>query len=228
MLAHFTYEQFLQRRKQLNRKKILYAIAAMIACSFALFFWIEKKEAKQVNPIEFEKNPIIEPIYEELTRKTTYLYEVEKLEATASSKEEWFIEYKKLQEEYSDVAEKHSTIYDNFSKKEIDLLFRVVQAEIGHHSFNQICNVASVIFNRVEDGRFGYSLSGVLNPSQFSTIGSGAIYKHNISERVKLACEYVYIFGDTTGGALFFHSNAKSDTFSGYPYRFSDGAHHFY
>lgn len=212
----------------MNRKKILYAIAAMIACSFALFFGIDKKEAKQVNPIEFEKNPIIEPICEELTRKATYLYEVEKLEATTSSKEDWFVEYKKLQEEYSDVAEKHSTIYDNFSKKEIDLLFRVVQAEIGHHSFNQICNVVSVIFNRVEDGRFGYSLSGVLNPSQFSTIGSGAIYKYNVSERVKLACEYVYIFGDTTGGALFFHSNEKSDSFSGYTYKFSDGAHHFY
>ena len=215
----------------MNNKRItlvLLAIIVMIVSCSALYFNSTKKEAAPLGDIEYENDPIIEPVPEDVVRRAAYLSEMQSLKLSSNSREEWFMEYKKLQEKYSDVADEYITIYDVFSEKEINLLFRVVQAEIGDYSFEQICNVTSVIFNRVADGRFGRSLNEVLNPSQFSTISNGAIYKRNPTERVKLACEYVYIFGDTTNGALFFHSNSKSDTFSGYPYRFSDGAHHFY
>lgn len=215
----------------MNRRRVLalvLTIIVMIVSVFALFFNKNHKKATSIGEVKYEDIQIIEPLQEEMVRRAAYISELEKLELNVTNKESWFKEYKKIQEEYLDVVDKHPTIYEDFTKNEIELLFRVVQAEIGHYSFEQICNVASVIFNRVDDGRFGYSLNGVLNPGQFGTISSGAIYRYTVSERVKLACEYVYMFGDTTGGALFFHSNTKSDTFSGYPYRFSDGAHHFY
>lgn len=141
------------------------------------------------------------------------------------SKEGWFKEYKILVDEYSYILNKPETIYDKFTQPELDLLFRVVQAEIGsEYSFEQKCNVVSVIYNRLADERFGNTISEILVSHQFSTISNGAIYKVTVDEKTKLACEYVYLFGDTTNGALFFDSNGRLN----YQFVFNDGAHNFY
>ena len=110
------------------------------------------------------------------------------------------------------------------SIQELDLLFRVVQAEIGNYSFKQKVNVANVILNRVDHERFGESLSEVLIPSQFSTISNGRINKVKVSEDTILACEYAFLFADTTNGALFFDSDGSLK----YPKIYNDEAHNFY
>lgn len=141
------------------------------------------------------------------------------------SKEEWFKQYKLLTEEYGDILDKPETIYDKYIQSELNLLFRVVQAEIGsEYSFEQKCNVVSVIYNRLSDYRFGNTINEILVGHQFSTISSGAIYKVTVDEKTILACEYVYQFGDTTNGALFFDSNGRLN----YKFIFNDGAHNFY
>lgn len=141
----------------------------------------------------------------------------------AEDKREWYLKYKAFIEksEYEDNPE---TIYDYFNKQELDLLFRVVQAEIGDYSFDQKVNVANVILNRVNHERFGESLSSVLIPSQFSTISNGRINKVKVSEDTILACEYAFLFADTTNGALFFDSDGTLN----YPKIGEDGAHNFY
>ncbi len=147
--------------------------------------------------------------------------EIESIE----DKEEWFIAHKNIIEKYSYVLDPPESIYDYYSDEELDLLFRVVQAEIGDgYSFEQKCNVTSVIFNRIEDNRFPNSILEVLTPDQFATISNGRYKKVEVSETTILACEYVFMIEDTTNGCLFFDSNNALR----YEFVFNDGAHNFY
>ena len=141
----------------------------------------------------------------------------------AEDKREWYLKYKAFIEK-SEYEDKPETIYDCFSKQELDLLFRVVQAEIGDYSFDQKVNITNVILNRVDHERFGESLNEVLIPSQFATISNGRINKVKVSEDTILACEYAFLFADTTNGALFFDSDGTLN----YPKIGEDGAHNFY
>lgn len=171
----------------------------------------KKKEIKKKKP-EKSKN-IEEKIQKELDKINLI-----------SDKKKWFIERKKLIKKYSDVYDPPETIYNFYSKEELNLLFSVVQAEIGDYSFEQRCNVASVIFNRIEHEEFPNSMFGVLTADQFATISNGRIYNVTVDNTTKLACEYVFEFGDTTGGALFFDSNGVLN----YRFLYNDGAHNFY
>lgn len=151
-------------------------------------------------------------------------YEMTEIE-TITDKKEWFIAYKNIIDEYSYILDPPETIYDYFTEDELDLLFHVVQAEIGdEYSFEQKCNVASVIFNRLEHERFPNTLSEVLVYDQFSPIADGRYKKVEVSENTILACEYTFMIEDTTNGCLFFDSNNTLN----YQLVFNDSAHNFY
>ena len=142
-----------------------------------------------------------------------------------SDKEEWFKRYKEIIEKNYLILDPPESIYDYFSDEELELLFRVVQAEIGdEYSFEQKANVASVIFNRVEHEKFPNSLFEVLSEDQFCTIRNSSYLKVNVSETTILACEYAYMIEDNTYGSLFFDSNGALN----YEYVTNDGAHNFY
>lgn len=80
-----------------------------------------------------------------------------------TDKREWFLAYKKIIQKYSYIIDPPETIYDYFSKEELDLLFHVVQAEVGdEYSFESKINVANVIFNRFYHERFPDTLSDIL------------------------------------------------------------------
>ena len=84
--------------------------------------------------------------------------------------------------------------------------------------------MASVIFNRVEDGRFGEDIEEVITrPRQF-------VYgRKELTEDTILAVQYAYEIEDTTNGALYFHSGKKRETFNKAKYIFTDDAgHNFY
>ena len=138
-------------------------------------------------------------------------------------KKEWFLKYKKFMDNPK-FEDKPETIYDCFREQELNLLFKVVQAEIGDYSFNQKVNVANVIFNRITHERFGETLNEVLVPSQFATISNGRINRVKVDEDTILACEYAFLFEDTTNGALFFDSDGSLN----YEQIGNDGAHNFY
>ena len=72
-----------------------------------------------------------------------------------SDKKEWFVAYKNIIDKYSYILDPPETIYDYYTDEELDMFFRVVQAEIGdEYTFEQKCNVASVILNRIDHYKF--------------------------------------------------------------------------
>lgn len=140
---------------------------------------------------------------------------------------EWYMEYKEIIKKYTDyLQDKKDTIYEVFTKDEINLLFKVVQAEIGdEYSFEQKCNVASVIYNRVGNIRFNSpTLQEVLVANQFESISDGRYKKVKVSDKTVLACEYAYEIQNTARDCTFFDSNGKLN----YKRVFNDGAHNFY
>lgn len=142
------------------------------------------------------------------------------------NKKEWFIAYKEIIDSYLDVLDPPETIYDYFTDEELDLLFRVVQAEVGdEHPFEAKVNVASVIFNRWMNEKYSGNIFVILTEeNQFQPIQDGRYKKVVISEDTILACEYAFTIENTAQGCLFFDSNNTLN----YNHVFSDSAHNFY
>lgn len=164
--------------------------------------------------LKFEINTAIEEMNQKMTEIETITY-----------KKEWFIAYKSIIEEYLYIIDPPETIYDYFTEEELDLLFRVVQAEVGdEYSFESKFNVADVIFNRFYHERFPDTLSDILVCDQFSSIADGRYIEVEVTEDTILACEYAFILDDTTDGCLFFDSNNTLN----YQFVFNDGTHNFY
>lgn len=140
-------------------------------------------------------------------------------------KEQWFIAYKKIIEEYKDVIDPPLTIYDYFTEEEIYLIQRVVETECYDQDFMSKCNAASVVMNRIEiGGEFGDTIEEVITKeNQF------AYWRKDITESTILAVEYAFQIEDTTGGCIAFRSDEKPDEWYGWEYAFIDDAgHHFY
>ena len=187
---------------------VLYSDAPDIAREYSSYK-MDKERAKE-NPTEVAINEMQEDF---------------KVLENISDRREWFITYKSIISKYSEYIDQPENIYDYFTQAEINMFFKVVQAEIGdEYTFEQKCNVASVILNRLYSDEFENEMFKILTPSQFETIANGRYKKVQVSEDTILACEYVFMFGDTTNGALFFDSNnaLKYNKIS------SDGAHNFY
>lgn len=178
-------------------------------------YLVENFIEEQPVAINFE----IDNAIEEMNQK---MAEIESIE----DKKEWFIAYKSIIEEYSYIIDPPETIYEYFTEEELDLLFHVVQAEIGDecYSFEQKVNVVSVVFNRLYHEKFPDALSEILVYDQFSPISNGRYKEVEVSEDTILACEYAFEIEDTTDGCLFFDSNNALN----YQFVFDDGAHNFY
>ncbi len=64
------------------------------------------------------------------------------------------------------------------SLSELDLLFRIVEAEAGAEPMEGKIAVANVIINRVHDSRFPNTVEGVIyQPNQFEPVSNGSINK---------------------------------------------------
>lgn len=178
-----------------------------------------------------EENKIEEMEVEETESDTEDFYEVKRQElldkqddiASIEDNKEWFLAYKSLIDEYSEWIDPPESIYDYFDDDEIYLMQRCVETETFEQDFDSKVNVASVILNRLESEEFYDSVYDVIVPGQF------AYGRKNISEDTVLALEYAFMIGDSTDGALYFHSNDKTATFNNASYMFTDDSgHHFY
>ena len=142
---------------------------------------------------------------------------------------DYFIQYKQIQEEYSEWLDADETIYDYFNEYELELFFRIVETEVrGDEYFNEKVNVASVILNRLEHESFPCNLTDVITQyPQFSSYTSGAYNNVTVTETTILACEYAFQFGDTTNGALYFDStNGNSWADKNREFLFKDSVGH--
>lgn len=140
-------------------------------------------------------------------------------------KEQWFIAYKKIIEEYRDVIDPPLTVYDYYTDEEIYLIQRAVETECYDQDFMSKCNAASVVMNRIEiGGEFGDTIEEVITKeNQF------AYWRKDITESTILAVEYAFQIEDTTGGCIAFRSDEKPDEWYGWEYAFTDSVgHNFY
>ena len=182
---------------------------------------IQKEEIIDVNRVDDKNININEEIEIAIEKMNQTLEEINKIK----NLKDWFVSYKTLVENYSYILDSPETIYDYYTNEELSLLFRVVQAEVGdEYTFDQKVNVASVIFNRIEHEDFPDEILDILSKDQFQPISDGRYQKVEVSEITILACEYSFMFGDTTGGCLFFDSNGKLN----YEFVEYDGAHNLY
>ena len=196
----------------------------------------EYELVEELNIDEINENTDDEITIEEdneivIITETPDIYELKSQEVLEKQKElesiednkEWFIAYKKLIEEYSEWVDPPESIYDYFSDDEIYLMQRCIETETFEQDFDSKVNVASVILNRLNSEEFSNDVHKVIVKGQF------AFGRKKISEDTKLALEYAYMIGDTTEGALYFHSLAYKPRFNGADYIFTDEAgHHFY
>lgn len=179
---------------------------------------ISTDKIKNDNRENKEKENKKDAAFEEMNTKMQAINSIQ-------DKKEWFLAYKAIIQDYSDTFDPPETIYDYYTEKELDMLFRVVQAEAGdEYSFEQKANVASVIINRLKHNEFGDNMFEVLTADQFETIQNKRYKKVKVSENTILACEYSFQIEDTTNGCLFFDSNHLLK----YKFIFYDGAHNFY
>lgn len=155
-------------------------------------------------------------------RAELYEEKIAELETT-DDKYQWYLEFQDMISDWEDIPEE---IYDYYNDEDLIKMFRVVEAEVSGHGFDEKCNVASVILNRVNDGRFGDSLGDILVASQFATISDGRYKKVEVSDETIAACEFVFQFGDTTNGALFFEAGYSNIHDSYAKYIFTDDATH--
>lgn len=185
-----------------------------------------EENVKEKEPVKYKKENEEKQKIKEMKQK---MKEIDSIE----DKQKWFIKYKKIIKEYKDVVSPPESIYDCYSDNELDIFFRVVQAEIGdEYTFEQKCNVASVIINRIKSDTFPNDMFGVLSRKQFQTVASGIYKKVDVSDSTILACEYSHMIEDTTGGALYY-LNKKCSTKKNIRwfennliYLFTDGAGH--
>ena len=163
------------------------------------------------------------PTYDIYEIKSQEVLDKQEKLSSIEDNEEWFIDYKDLIEEYSEWVDPPETIYDYYTEDEIYLMQRCIETETFEADFDSKVNVASVILNRIESDEFANEVSEIIVKGQF------AFGRENISEDTVLALEYAFMIGDTTNGALYFHSNPKTETFNGAEFIFTDTAgHHFY
>lgn len=143
---------------------------------------------------------------------------------STTDKKEWFLAYKDIVFKYVEWIDPPETIFDYFTEDEVNLICRVVETETYQCDFDSKVNVANVVINRLESGRFGDTVEEVITIE-----GQFVYWREIITEDTILAVMYAYEMEDTTFGALYFHSNEKTDEFCKADYIFTDlCGHHFY
>ncbi len=152
------------------------------------------------------------------------------------NKKEWFIKYKDIQSKYKGLLETEiSTIYDYFTEIELNVLFNVVQAEIGGGTFESKLNVVSVIFNRynIEKEEKDVNLVNILEKNsngiyQFSVVADNRYKLVEPDEDTILACEYVFDIGSTTDAIWFNTKELNSWASRNREFVMCDEYHNFY
>ena len=179
--------------------------------------------SKPIIDLQITLSPEIKSVNENKEKPIDYVAEYnEKLDLIDSyNEQEWFIAYKLLQDEYSKYIETDTTIYETFSSDQITYMQRCIETEVYQAPFDNKCNVASVILNRVTSDRWSSNPTIVItSKNQF------AYFRTNITESTILALEYAYQIGDTTNGCVAFRSGNKPNSWIGLNLQFVDEVGH--
>ena len=133
---------------------------------------------------------------------------------------EWFAAYKEIRNKYP-LADVPENVYDYYTWDEIYLMCRVVETECYDRDFDSKCNVANVIFNRIDSGLFGETVEDIVTtPKQF------AYGREKITTSSLLAVEYAFEICDNTLGSVYFEGEGSNVHSSYAEYVFTDDAKH--
>ncbi len=192
-----------------NKILFLLSLLFMIALIFIPFYPcngeenVKETKNTQENTIEVtEENLDEDNISKEEQQMYDELLEISYIE----DEKEWFIRYMEMNEKYPEYLTMPETIYDRFDNEEIEKLFKIVEAEATGGTFVDKVNVATTIFNRLEDERFPKELDEIITEDQFSPLKDGRFWKVEVTEDTILACEYSFIFNTKIHDALYFDS----------------------
>ncbi len=123
------------------------------------------------------------------------------------------------------------SLEDSFSDNELELLYRVVEAEVSGGDIESKSHVACVIFNRLYSKEWGNTLTDVLMAeNQFAVVSTGMYKRVEITEDTILACKQAWL-QDSVQGALFFNTKGKINSYAHRTktYLFTDSVgHNFY
>lgn len=218
----------------MKRKVLLFLLLLLLTVLVFVPFLLKnkKKEELKIEKVEVIDEYIVgtNPVRKAKQIRSKYSIALDNMnkdmrEIDSLCGKEWLIAYKDIVSNYSYIIKPPEALYDYFTDEELDLLFHVVQVEVGDEfTFEQKVNVANVIFNRLEHERFPNKLFEILTEEQFQPIADGRYMEVKVSEDTILACEYAYMFPDTTNGSLFFDSNNTLK----YEFVMNDGTHNFY
>lgn len=210
-------------------KKIL-SITSIIALTIALIFIANNCKTEETSEelipivasdITYEIETMeLDPVEAAIKEMQEKMNEIESIEDNM----EWFIAHKEIIAEYEEILDPPETIYDYFSEEEIYLIQRVVETETFDQDFMSKANVASVILNRIENGKFGETVEEVV-----TTENQFAYGRKNITESTVLAVEFSFMICDTTNGCIGFRSDKNPKIWNGWEYSHTDNAgHHLY
>ena len=100
--------------------------------------------------------------------------------------------------------EEEEDVINTYSEKEMELLYKVVEAECTDQDYDSKVNVMSTIINRINDDRFPSTVEKVIyQKSQFSCVQDKRIHKVEITQETKDAVNDV-IQNGTVHDALYF------------------------
>lgn len=213
------------------KKRILSVLAVVLMATVLIFIAkndTEKTEKVVIQPISIVASDITyeienvkeDPVEIAIAEMQTKMDEIESIEDNM----EWFIAYKEIVYKYTKWIDPPETVFNYFEPDEVMLICRTVETECYQQDFDSKCNVASVVFNRYYSGEFGDNIEEIITtPNQF------AYGRETITEDTILAIMFAFEICDTTNGALYFHSNEKTETFNGADFIFQDSSgHNFY
>lgn len=141
-----------------------------------------------------------------------------------TDKKAYLGKYKYITERYDNIIDPPETVYDCFTKEEINIMLKCIETEAHGCPFDAKVNVACVILNRVENDLFPTDPISVITKNHQFAYGRG-----DITNDTKLALEYAFMFGnEKVNDCIGFRSDKLVQNWNGWEYYYYDGFHWFY
>lgn len=113
-------------------------------------------------------------------------------------------------EDYNPYEDEEIEYYD-IDEEDLELLYKLCEAEAGGSSELEIGHVACVVLNRVKSPKFPNTIPGVIyQANQFACVANGHLARAVPSEKTKRAVDSVVSGGDTTNGAFWFRTKESA------------------
>lgn len=149
--------------------------------------------------------------YSEYKTKMTGIIDHIKYLMTFPDNEDLDIDYEDDDEDEIEITPPDFEYEDDIEDDELQILYKICEAEAGGSSEEEIGHVACVILNRVKCSKWPNTIKGVVfQPNQFAPVANGAYQRAIPTEKTKRAVDSVRSGGDTTGGAVYFRTKESA------------------